>query len=921
MLLAAPGARVLLVGSGQHLTDSRLGDIPAVETTLADLGRVFVDKARLDPAHLTTLLHPADPPTLGTALVTAARQADDVLVVYYVGHGLIGPGQELHLATRATTDLTQGIASHQALPYSAVAEALRECPARLVVVVLDCCYAGRASSLARTAIDNVFSLTGPGSYVLAASGADQAAWAPPGEPLTAFSAALIGLLTTGDPLAPPQLTLQDVYTSVGRSLSARGWPEPRRYATDRMGSRMLAANPAHGESAGNRPTTVVPYRGLSTFTPEDADFFFGRNELIELLLDRVARQLTSAEPLLVSGPSGVGKSSLLRAGLMAALLRSRRTKVTLFTPGGDPVATVAARFAELDGREPGDLKQRLLQDPTYLAEVLARVGARERVVIVDQFEEVFTLAAKEPRRVFLQALQAASQVAVVVIGLRADFIGRCMAEPALESAVRRMIPVFPLQPEQLRLVIEEPARRVGATLEPGLVDLLIQDVGGDIAAAGAGGVLPLLSHALLQTWQIGTGMAIIVNDYLATGRVAGGLQRTAESVMSELSLSGRAAARRVLPRLVRIGEASGQGATDTRKPVPLSELLPPDGHPERAAIDEVLDRFAGARLLTVTEDMVEISHESLIRAWPGLRTWVDEDRATLLALQKLTRQADEWISHGEKPEDLLLGAQLSAAQQAQRDMAADAGRFLPVPEPAQRLLDASIGQQTQARRRARRIRATVVASLVVALLASIYITVNQVGIARQAEQRRLSALADQVAADSESLRVRDPVRSRLLAQAAFALDPDSTAARFQVAAAALDPLQRSFDNGAPPGEICVGHLDGKPVIASAGRGGVVKVWDLSGPSEQPLRTLAHATGPGAGVYSVAFGDLGGKPVIASAGRGGVVKVWDLSRRSEQPPRTLAHATGPGADVSSVAFGDLDGKPVIASAGSDGLVKV
>ncbi|MGW2218204.1 hypothetical protein ACWCSD_24755, partial [Nonomuraea sp. NPDC001684] len=151
--------------------------VPAVEQTLLDLGRCLIDRAGLESGSLTVLLDPDDPRVFGDALVKAADEADDVLLLYYVGHGLLSVDGELHLATRATMDLTRGIAAHQALPYSTIAEVLAACRAPLLVTMLDCCFAGRAAGVPRTGVDGVFAANMGGGYVLAAAGVDEAAWA------------------------------------------------------------------------------------------------------------------------------------------------------------------------------------------------------------------------------------------------------------------------------------------------------------------------------------------------------------------------------------------------------------------------------------------------------------------------------------------------------------------------------------------------------------------------------------------------------------------------------------------------------------------------------------------------------------------------------------------------------------------------
>ena len=500
LMLGRPGARVVLVGSGAYVAGSRLGAVPAVARTVADVGRCLIERAGLDAAHLTTVVDPKDPQEFGTALVRAADQAEDVLVVYYVGHGLISPRGELHLATRSTVDLTQGIASHQALPYSTVNDVLSTCRAPLVLIVLDCCFSGRAQSAGRSGLDEVFAAAQQGSYVLAAAGRDEAAWAPEAQRHTAFSGALITVLAGGDPAAGPYLSVDGLYRSLSRALTKQGFAAPRRQATGFSDRQLLAVNPAYHGGAPGQVGEVSPYRGLAPFGPEDMEFFFGRAELTRALADRVAAQLTSARPLMVVGPSGAGKSSLLRAGLIPALERASGVGVMVMAPGHDPLTTLADRFAPLDASHPADLRHQLMNAPGRLRDLLS--GPGQRVIIVDQFEELFTQCQHEAeRQVFLAALHAACTAAVVVIGIRADFFGRCVGYSELAAALEHPVVVTPMTITQLRQAIEGPARLAGLTLQPGLVNLLLEDLGAGLEASEPSGVLPLLSHVLLSTWQ------------------------------------------------------------------------------------------------------------------------------------------------------------------------------------------------------------------------------------------------------------------------------------------------------------------------------------------------------------------------------------------------------------------------------------
>ncbi|MGR6917890.1 caspase, EACC1-associated type [[Actinomadura] parvosata] len=911
LLLARPGARVLLVGSGVYEPRSRLRAVPAVERTVADLGRCLIERAELDPAHLTTLMNPRNPEEFGSALVEVVDQADDVLMFYYVGHGLVSPRGELHLGTRSTVDLTQGIASHQALPYSTISDVLSGCRAELMLVVLDCCFSGRAQAVPQPGLDQVFAATRHGSYVLAAAGRDEAAWAPDGERHTAFSGALITLLAGGDQGAGPYLTVDDVHRSLSRTLGEQGLPAPRRQATGFADRQRLTINPARSSEAGEQVGEVSPYPGLASFGPQDADFFFGRTELIGQLVDRVAGQLTRQELLMVVGPSGAGKSSLLRAGLVPALERAAGTRVVVLTPGQDPVGVLAERFAPLAGCLPGELRESLIAGPERLRELLE--GPGQRVLIVDQFEELFTQCKDESqRRAFLAVLHATCATAVVVIGVRADFFGRCVGYAELAPGLQRPVVVTPMTVAQLRAAIEEPARVAGLTVQPALVDLLLEDVGVDLGVSGPANVLPLLSHVLLATWQRREGGMLTVGGYLATGGVSRALAQTADQTLAGLDLPGQRAIRHLLPRLVRLGE----GADDTRISIPLDDLLPSAG--ERDETWQALDRFVRARLLTVDANTIEISHEALIRAWPRLREWINVNRATLLARQQLDRQARSWADHQEDPSYLYAGTRLANAEEARERWEADPAGFPPLSERSARFLAASV----QARERAKRARrwgiGSVAVSLTLALLASIGIAVNALSTARDAERQRLAALSQRVAARSLESADTDPELSRLLAATAFTLSRTPEAS-YSLARAWASPHRNVLSTVVSSiSALAMGQFNGKPVIISgggfsdSGRGKVV-IWDAADGRRLHVMNAAGA------VSSVTMGRFNGKPVIISAGGSeadgvepaGRVEIWDTAGG-----RRL-HVISTPSWVSAVGMGEFNGKPAIISGGSDG----
>ena len=324
--------------------------------------------------------------------------------------------------------------------------------------------------------------------------------------------------------------------------------------------------------------------------------------------------------LAVVGASGSGKSSLLRAGVIAAVRGGAVPGIAdaaLVTPGADP-----ALDADDDDA---------------------------RLLVVDQFEELFTACDDPARRaVFVDALLR--RRGPVVVGLRADVYGRLGAHPRLAHAVaREQVLLGAMTAEELERVVTEPARLAGLKLEPGLVELVVRDV------ASEPGALPLLSHALRATWERREGRTLTVGGYRASGGVASAIARTADAVVDALPDDQRALARGTFLRMTELGE----GGEDSRRRVTVAELVPQGVEPR--AVDELLERLADARLVTLGDGHAEVAHEALIREWPRLRGWIEEDRAAVRTLRRLGDAARIWDAGGREPADLLRGARLLAA--------------------------------------------------------------------------------------------------------------------------------------------------------------------------------------------------------------------------------------------------------------------
>ncbi|MEO6085935.1 MAG: hypothetical protein ABIQ18_22765 [Umezawaea sp.] len=386
---------------------------------------------------------------------------------------------------------------------------------------------------------------------------------------------------------------------------------------------LAAEGPEHGDA---------PYVGLAAYQVGDAELFFGRETEVSRLL-----ALVRERPFVgLFGASGAGKSSLLRAGLAA-----QWGEHVIITPGPDPITELAVALA--GDRSAVDVRAELAADPEHLR-VLLRQVADDLLLVVDQFEEVFSLCQEADRRWLVRALTHGAGATRVVIGVRADFYGHCARHPELLDALHRSQSlVGPMNAEQLRRAVVEPAVRRGVSLENALVARLIVDV------AGRQGALPLASHVLVETWRRRRGAVLTLAGYEDAGGVEHALARTADQVYDGLSEQEKQAARQVFQRLVALGD----GTEDTRRRVVRAEL---------DAGDELLDRLASARLISLDRDTVELTHEALSRAWPRLVGWLDEDRDSLRAHRRLTSAADAWRAHDRDPDVLYRGVHLEQAR-------------------------------------------------------------------------------------------------------------------------------------------------------------------------------------------------------------------------------------------------------------------
>ena len=420
----------------------------------------------------------------------------------------------------------------------------------------------------------------------------------------------------------------------------------------------------------------APYKGLAYFTEDDDDIYYGR----EALSDHLMGRLRESSFLAVVGASGSGKSSLLRAGVVPRL-RSEKWLVHVITPGRRPLNAFADTLTrDIDNLDFADkVRQSLAKNAQTVQRVAGKLTARANaprlLLVVDQFEEVFT-QCDDPaeRRAFVHNLLAAAEAggaASILIGMRADFYGRCAEFEGLRELVSQQQEfIGPMKQEDLVRVIAEPAKKGGWQFAEGLVEQILEDAGDEP------GRLPLLSHALRETWERRRGVTMTLAGYRAAGGVEGAIAKTAEDTLQRLEQTDKslaAVAQSVFLALTELGE----GAEDTRRIASLDDLA--EKNAERP-LDEVLKVLVNGRLITTGDGQVEVAHEALIRRWPRLREWVTDNRERIRFERQLSQDAEEWEELDKDVGALYRGARLQQAielvDKGEIEVGEGDGRFL-----------------------------------------------------------------------------------------------------------------------------------------------------------------------------------------------------------------------------------------------------
>lgn len=668
----------------------------------------------------------------------------------------------------------------------------------------------------------------------------------------------------------------------------------------------------------NLMTIPCPYKGLASYQPEDADYFCGRESLVDTLIKRLNRQPI----LVVGGPSGSGKSSLVRAGLIpavnnGALPGSEKWRILLFTPGIDPLGELHYQIYK-GVKTPEHTLEALRQNPA-----LARhMGENQTPVLlcIDQFEELFTLCQnKQDQQDFIDALSAfldpADSQAHLVIAVRADFYGNCAMFPWLASKITdNQVLVGPMARNELRQAIEKPAQHAGLALENGLVEAILDETNDDA------GSLPLVAHALVETWSRRRHNTLTIDGFRATGGVAGAIAQSADTIYDhDLNKEQQTAMRRLLLQLVTPGE----GAADTRRRITLTSLYLDK---QSKLMHQLVDKLTEARLLTVDDNSVEVAHEALIRTWPRFRTWIEEDRENIQHRMRIDRSAREWNKANRDPDLLYRGTPLTLAMEWKQKH----GNTLS--QTGKEFLEQSYNTQQQAiietrlkKERANRIRRVAIGALasltIVALIAS-FIALLALRTSQENEKR--AELASQesnerfvrsLATSSANLVKEDPLAALILAaesnvrsnQPSIEARSLLVNSRESLASATIIP----FGSPISVGDALSATINAKgDLIASGSRDGNIQLW-----SHKTGRLINNLQRHQAGVQTMMFSP--DNHWLASGDLSGRVYLWDVSEPQKKSiPQEVVTLNG---EIWAIDFSH-DGKQ-LAIASEDGTAKL
>ena len=732
--------------------------------------------------------------------------------------------------------------------------------------------------------------------------------------------------------------------------AARGRASAAEVLAAMRGEASAAAS--SGPAPGTGPVWAgCPYLGLVPFQERDERVYYGRRELAAQLVRRLALQLDGTGMSLVAGESGAGKSSLLRAGLMPLLAAgalgpgSDRWPRRVIQPTGSPLRELAMQLADIAGADPVSVYQSLSAEPgeaPMLVEHAVRAAAGRAanpgqgasadaaapepprlVLVVDQFEELFTTggegkADRVEREAFITALHAAATLpagphnrapALVVAAVRADFLGQLIAYPPLKAALGTgLFTVGPMSEAELRLAVTGPAAEAGLTVEPALVEAVLAELREGTEGGLGSGVLPLMSQAMAATWERRDGSGLTLRAYRHAGGVADAVNRGAQAAYDALTGRQQDAARLVFTQLTAI-TPDGQFA---RRRCSRTDLRSPEAE-TAADIDAVIDIFSAHRLLVLSKDGIEISHDVLLQAWKQLRDWLEDDQFDRILYSQVATDAQIWDINRRDSSYLYRPGRLATVDAAALRWQDASTRYPPLSATTRAFLRAAHHAATRSTRRRRAGIAGLAALTVIAISAAGIAARN----AASASRQHAIAVSRQLAGESLALASADFVTAGRLAVAAWRVFPTDQA-RSAMTALLADRHPDDVLPGDPPVTGVAFGRDGTLLAAAVDRG-AVRQWDpaIDQAVGVPLPADTARAGEVNGVViGVAFSPDG--KLLATADSGGTVRLWDpATGRAVGAPLLASMDSTVG--VNGVAF-SLDGK-LLATADSNGTVRL
>ncbi len=690
----------------------------------------------------------------------------------------------------------------------------------------------------------------------------------------------------------------------------------------------LLVKPGEAASPSPIPTEdfhpANPYKGLQAFQSADYQVFFGRERATARLIERLGESGQYVRFLAIVGPSGSGKSSLVKAGLIPALWRgvlpgSEKWFVVEMLPGARPLDSLEIALTKVAANQAKNLREHLERDPHGLmraAELILPNDNSDLLLIIDQFEELFILVADETeRRHFLDLLVTAvttprSRVRLVVT-LRADFYDRPLHYPECAQLLHhRLETVLPLSAEELERAITGPAEQIGVTFEPGLVATIVSEVNYQP------GALPLLQYALTELFERRQGRLLTQAAYRDIGGTVGALAKRADQVYAEMTPENQELARQIFLRLVTLGE----GTEDTRRRVPRFELLSLSTDSE--TVDELIDTFAAYRLFSLDNDSgtrtptVELAHEAILREWKQLRQWIGENRDEIKLQQQLAHLTGEWLNGDRDSSYLVSGLRLEQfekwARETQLALTPDERAYLKASldrrEQEQTAEAARQQRETRLEKRSRTFLRGLVAVLLVATLGAFGLTGAAVNNANEAQANFTHAEAQRLAAEANKLALQQGNSEvvALLAIRSLQLEYSPQGDEAIEVASGLNYSERMFLGHSSIITDVAFSPDGKLALTGSSDG-TTRLWDV-----QTALEVGRFRGREKPVNSVVFSKDGNR--VLTCGSDKTIRLWDVNTQQE-----IKRFSGHEAEVWEARF--LPDEQHIMSVGLDKTARI